>query len=371
MTATLKELCIMKNRWTMSLALAALAPLVSCAPSSSGDATGDPVASGGAQGGHDSGTPVVGGGGDDTAPGDDDLASDGGTSNPGDGASDAAADSGVTDGGTTAPPQLAGAVLWLESTRGVTVATEGGTAITGWKDQSTAHNDASQTTSDLQPTLITRSGLPAVELSGKIPATVANGGGTGGPWLKVKDAASLNWGVDDFTIAVVAAYHNPTDGSHLGAIGCFFGKWGKSAGQGQIMFAGNWPHAEHPNVEYSDLYFGFGEGVASIVTSKSTGFNDDQVRLYVAQRTSTGTVVRVSGKVIDTLASTSVTNVDSVGADVGIGNFGGDESARNLQGDVFAVIALHGTTSADDLSRLESYLMTTYPVTSPPGADGG
>ncbi len=107
------------------------------------------------------------------------------------------------------------------------------------------------------------------------------------------------------------------------------------------------------------------------MTDGRTGFNDDQVRLYVAQRTSAGTVVRVSGQVIETLPSETVVDVSSVGAAVGIGNFGGDESARNLEGDVFAVIALHGVTSADDLTTLETYLMSRYPVTPPPVGDGG
>ena len=342
------------------LCLAALAPFAGCGttdPREEATDAGSPEA--------ESTTPTVPGDGGDHAASDD--GDDGSPTALTDAASASLTDSGPTDGGATSPPQLTGAVLWLEATSGVTLS---GTSVSAWQDQSQAHNDAAQSRSQLQPTMITRSGLPALHFSGKSPATPANSGGTGGPYLQIKDAPSLNWGTDDFLLAVVAAYRNPIDDSHLGVIGAFFGKWGMDAGQGQIMFAGNWPHAEHPNVEYSDLYFGFGEGVRSIVTSQ-TGFNDDQVRLYVAQRTSTGTVVRVSGKVMQTLPSDTVTNVSSVGADVGIGNFGGDVSARALDGDVFAVVAVHGMTSADDLAKLESYLMTSYPVTPPPAGDGG
>ena len=344
----------------LRVALATLAPLAGCGAGGANDAS---TADASAPDRQDAGTnlDVTG---DDAATGDD-LAGDG-SSLPAvtDAGSDARTDAGTRDSGATVLPQLAGTVLWLEAMSGVALS---GAAVTGWEDQSEAHNDAAQTVSQFQPTMIVRSGLPALQFSGKSPANPKNTGGSGGPYLVVKDAASLDWGKDDFTLAIVAAYRNPIDASHDGVEGFFFGKYGKAAGQVQIIFAGNWPQSEGPNIEHSNLFFGFGEpaGVKAIVTPQ-TGFNDDQVRLYVAQRTSTATVVRVSGQIMETLPSTTVIDVSSVGADVGIGNFGGDKSGGALDGDVFAVVAVHGVTSADDLAKLETYLMTTYPVTPPP-----
>ena len=247
-------------------------------------------------------------------------------------------------------PTLAGMVLLLDGARGMMVA---GDKVVRWEDQSTAKNHAFMDTAALQPTFVARgaNGFPAVHFTGKKDPT--SKGGNGGPFLRIKDSASLNWGTDDWLIEVVVAYDNPLDGTHNGVLGAFYGKWGNGV---EILFCGNWPVTE--KTEQAALHIGFGEfGVG--MQSKRLGLNDGMVRVYGARRNKGVLELRINGQ-LDRTAANATKNLDMPGVDVGIGSFSGKSATRSLRGDINLMVAVKGATDDATVSALERYLMARY-----------
>jgi hypothetical protein len=200
-----------------------------------------------------------------------------------------------------------------------------------------------------------------VRFSGKVePPTEQKG--AGGPFLRIVDAPSLNWGTDDFTLLVVAGYDNPLDGTRHGSFGAFYSKWGgdrppsEPAGP-EVLFTGNWPVP--PMTAISAIHIGFG-GPRPGVNSARQGVNDGAVRLYGARRAGDVLEVRINGAVDATTRGVDDVDVDNPGANVGIGSMSGDRGIRALRGDILLLVAIRGAFPADDLRRLEDSIKARF-----------
>lgn len=253
-------------------------------------------------------------------------------------------DSRNVDGATTdtaiafSPLQLSGLALWLDAEKGV-VASAG--KVSGWMDQSGQGNSAVQLTAARQPTVMTGviNGRAVVRFNGTNSV------------LMVADAASLQWGTDDFTIAVVGSWTNP-----MNTYAAFLTK--QAVAYPYVGYA-IWANFPQPS---SSTKFGFQlDAATDFMSSNATALNDGTPRLFVSTRTGTKLEIRLGGTSDSVFTASTARDVTAVGASLFIG--GHEEGAsvtQTLAGDIAELIAVRGTLSASDTQKLESYLKTKY-----------
>ena len=254
-------------------------------------------------------------------------------------------------GSTPTFPSVEGSlVLRLEHDFGIELSAD---KLSAWRDRSAKHNDALQGDAKLQPSIKGLNGLMLPSFSGK--ANPKSTDGSGGPYLRVKDSDSLHWGTGDFAILVVVAYDNALDGTHNGGFGAFFGKFGTP----ELLFTGNWTWSE--TQERSKLHLGFGERAPGFET-KQEGFNDGKLRLVAAVRAGDRANVRVNAVDLGGVNGVGHQDVSAPHVDAAIGSLSGTQALRCLRGQIAAVVALAGPKTNADLSRVETYLMSKYPL---------
>ncbi len=225
--------------------------------------------------------------------------------------------------------------------------------LEAWRDRSAKHNDALQGDPKFQPSIKALNGLMLPTFSGK--ANPKSTDGSGGPYLRIKDSDSLHWGTGDFAILVVVAYDNALDGTHNGGYGAFFGKPGTPG----LMFTGNWTRSE--TEEISQLHLGLGAGAPGLDT-KQQGFNDGKLRLLAAVRAGDRATVRANAVELGGVNGVGHQDLSAPQVDAAIGSFSGTQALRCLRGQIAAVVALAGPQTNADLPRVETYLMSKYPL---------
>jgi hypothetical protein len=280
------------------------------------------------------------------------------------GSAGAGGNGGAVGGGASEPrPAVPGSVLWLEAdASSMDVEAE---HVAQWRDLSDAHNDATQASSNVRPALVAATAIkPAVVHFTAQQHT----------FLGIADAVSLQWGKQDFTVALVFAFTNQpfaegAPGAHLGGWGFALNKItqpsGPRLGWG-IM--GNWPNGETVPVR-SAVGCETTEAGGSLL-SKKNGYNDGALRLWVMRRaTAKSTVELRDNGVVDGSAkggpfmddvTTAGTPLTLGGARLNPSNM--TSAAFNLEGDIAAVVAIKGELSDANLALLEQYLMKKYRV---------
>ena len=261
-------------------------------------------------------------------------------------------------------PALPGAVLWLEASAASSLEVEA-EHVVKWRDLSDAHNDAAQSSVNLRPAMVAATATkPAVVHFTAQQHT----------FLGVADASSLQFGKQDFAVALVFAFTNQpfaegAPGAHLGGWGFALNKItqpsGPRVGWG-IM--GNWPNGETVPVR-SAVGCETTEASGSLL-SKKNGYNDGALRLWVMRRTTAKSLVELRDNgVVDGIAkggsflddvSTAGTPITLGGARLNPGNMA--SAAFNLEGDIAAVVAFKGELSDANVGVLEQYLMKRYRI---------
>ncbi len=292
-------------------------------------APSDPAATPGAAPVSEAGAPAV-------------SAEDAGDSGGGAAATEAGPD--ATEPGPFTPASLgAGLVVWLDASRGVTQAAG---KVSLWADQSGRGNDAAQTVTARQPSV--HPGALA-----KKPTIAFDGAASG---LALADAASLRWGLDDYTIEIVAEYTNTPSTDDVVGYGALWTKGTPAYPYpGVALFANSIAGSATSNllvqVKTPD------DTPRGWVNSKADGLNDGTFRVYGTRRVGQTTLeARVDGAI--TAATIAAVDVSTGGQPVFIGSR--DGSLQLLHGEIAEIVAYRGALSDADIATLEAYLRTKY-----------
>lgn len=236
------------------------------------------------------------------------------------------------------PSQLSGLTLWLDAELGV-VAT--GNKVSGWTDQSTKGNNAAQAMAARQPTVVTK------VINGR---AVLRFDGTNSV-LAVADAANLQWGTDDFTIAVVGSWTNS-----MSTYGAFLTKQLPAYPYAGYSIWANFPQPS------ASTKFGFQlDAATDFMSTTATALNDGTPRVFVSTRTGTKLEVRIGGTSDSVFTATTARDVTASGSSLYIGGHEeGINVTQGLAGDIAELILVRGTLSATDIQKLETYLKTKY-----------
>jgi hypothetical protein len=247
----------------------------------------------------------------------------------------AAGESCVNSGCAFSPSNLEGLALWL---RPGTAATDENGRVARWPDASRYGNDA------VQETAANRPGLGSVDAGG-VPRPIVTFGAPP-TWLVVADAPSLQWGTDDFLVAVVVE-SNPDPGI---VTSCIFRKQDSTDApyQGVSLWA-NFP----------DLGSGLPNALAAMLTTdvklvSNTAINDRLLHVVVFRRAASRLELRIDGQVAQatdgipslTLSSTEPGYIGSHGMGAGGG-------AQELVGAIAEVVIVRGPLAPATVSSLE------------------
>lgn len=250
----------------------------------------------------------------------------------------------ASDGGAFEVGALPGLVLWLESTHGVT-RFDGGT-VAGWADRSGRGNDAFQSVTYNRPTW-------TEQAIGGRPGVHFDMDAMWGQFLTIDDAPTLQWGTDDFTLAVVARYDNETGSTGSASrFGMFFFKQTATAG---LAFQANSPG----QVVTSGVAIELDPDPTERLVSTGTGYNDLQGHLFVARRVGTSLQLRHNG-VADGAKTVPVVDVSAVGQAVHLGATLERIDSTRLNGDLAELVAIKGPLGDVELLALEAYLKAKY-----------
>lgn len=240
------------------------------------------------------------------------------------------------------PSQLPGLVLWLDAGQGVTTVQS---TVSVWADQSGRNNNATQPTATQRPSLVPAviNGHPVVRFDGANTA------------LQIADAASLQWGTDDYTIEIVGSWKN---------VGTSTAMLYAKAVYDTSPYPGALVWANMQDASTSTALGAANESTAGYyVTGTMMNLNDGTARLYAARRYGgTNLEVRINGVSDKSVAMPTARDVSATGNVAYIG--GHPQSATSviqaLDGDIAEVIAVHGTLTPAQLTDLETYLKTKY-----------
>jgi hypothetical protein len=265
---------------------------------------------------------------------------------------DGAMDSPANDAAEFDPSSVSGLVLWLDASKGVTQ-TSG--AISQWADQTTFMNNATQPTTVEEPTFTGTAinGHPAVHFDKD-----AQGINVGGDMLVIADSASLQWGMGDFYVVVVARFDNTlADGAERGE-GLFFSKTSSGSNFPGPFLVGNIPtifsvtHAPAVGISFST------SSASGDYVTTTTAYNDNTPHAFAMQRVGTTLDLRIDGTSVGTSVSSGL-DISNAGSNVTIGADGNGQGVR-LDGDIAEVLAVKGVLQVSDRTGLESYVKTKY-----------
>jgi hypothetical protein len=130
----------------------------------------------------------------------DSAAGDNSTDSPG--TDSPGTDSGIDNdsSGVSSVKDVPGLALWLDGTTGIT---QNAMRVSGWADRSGNGNHTAQTSALMQPTYLAKgiNGQPCIHFDGLAQE---------GQMLVAVDATTLQFGIGDFVVEVVARYDNAT-----------------------------------------------------------------------------------------------------------------------------------------------------------------
>lgn len=250
----------------------------------------------------------------------------------------------VADAGPWSPKTLPNLVLWLDSDVGVVTElpdAEIGFRVVAWKDQSGNGNDAVAPTSGLPP-------KPGTSLGGHPSVRFAY------TRLEIPDAPSLQFGTGDFALAVVGRHTTAVDAGV--GYGFFLTKQNAASPFAGPALIGNDP------VGNSVVLFQSRIGDGQIKTP-TTGWNGGQAMLMVVTRGAGdgGAVVdlRLNGSSAATGSGAPFeVDLSATGRKLVLGD--GPTGSQALIGDIAEVVAVKGSVTSQDVSKLEGYLKAKY-----------
>jgi hypothetical protein len=252
------------------------------------------------------------------------------------------------DMGPIVPPDTSDVVIWLDGDRGVI---QSGDKVTKWTDQSRAHNDFAQSSSQAQPVyLATAVAGHAVVRFDRTRRTV----------LTASDSMSLHFGTAGLTVLLAAADKNPVAGGHGQSVGTVFGKQQVGSDPAEITFAFNWFTTETTPDEPA-LHIGVGEVYAGAISNERT-YNDGTFRIITGSWRASGRdldmSLRVNGKVDGADRQTSAPDLSLVGQPIRLGESYGQATTA----DIGEVVVIKGTPALTEVEDWENYLMAKYQV---------
>jgi len=358
------------KRWALGLSVAVVLGQFGCGSGNSSSPSGTDASGNGddsGQGSPEGSTPVseAGGGVDATTPASGEAGSDGGVDATTTSSQDAGGDASEA-AAPWSPSSLTGLVLWLDGHEGLGMTDGGSDAGDGgpgvlWMDRSGNGNNAVGYGPAIEPAAL--DGQPAVHFNGT-------------DYLLLQDSTSLNWGTNDFLLAVVVQHTTYVDagGSTYGAL---YSKqiYNDPPYQGVGLFA-NLPGGSSNILEQLNEYG------STEVTSGGSGYNDGAPVLVVIHRSSIVLAVDGGTDAGDAGASDAapatlgtmamLINAMDAGYATGSGyaenvdspdfpaRIGGTQAGQDIVGDIAEVLAVDGTVSPSDLQNLQTYLMNKY-----------
>lgn len=232
------------------------------------------------------------------------------------------------------PKALPGLALWLEGGTGLDTSAS---TVVKWHDQSGNKNDATPAKGSTGPVVGTLLSKPALQFNQDSS-------------IEMLDSTSLQWGIGDFLLEIVAAYANPIPDAGF-AYGEFYWKQTQSGAFPGIVLVGNSQLDRTGKV-------GIGLDSNTFIYSTGSNLNDGTPRLIAARRKGTTLEIRLGGAVVGTITNAGVgLDVSAVGSGVRIGGLLG---STTLKGAIAEVIAVKGPTSDGDLAALEGYAIKKY-----------
>jgi hypothetical protein len=319
-------------------------------PSTAGASGGEPPAASAGLGGTGSPAEPDSGGGET-----------GGKASGGESGGGAAGMDGVGGEGTEdvlSPDAFGDLVLWL---RPATCTSDAASRVQSCPDQSGEANDAEQLDSDLRPKPLLDGPNGQMVLS--FDGGPADPTGLTATSLVVPDDASLQLGVDDFTLAVVGRWRNSPVQVNVNSSGN-----AEYAGYGVILqkalpsfpYRGYAMFVNYPvGLVGQDAITRFTAQVeygSGVVQSTWLNVNDDVYRLYMTRRASSQLAVRINGEHSNAIRVPSGSNSNAAYVPITIG---GDGSAP-LRGEIAELVLSRGSTTDAELARFEAGLMQKY-----------
>ncbi len=258
---------------------------------------------------------------------------------------DAGIDSSMAvDAADAAPPPFTPAalgtrvVLWLEADSFKSI--DGGAL---WPDKSGTGNDAYQDAAARAPALIDAAADGAINGHGVVHFA-------GNEYLRITDGTSLQWAASDFGFYVVMRHLNGP--ANVPAYAIVYSKWTDTGPE----FPGFFMWASYPaSTGYVTRL------AASQALASDSGLNDGVIRLVGTRRTGTAYELRVSGKQVDMQPDSSIADPAAFNAAGLPAYIGGREAAiQQLLGDIAEIVAVKGTLTDPEQTRLETYFKTKY-----------
>ena len=178
--------------------------------------------------------------------------------------------------------------------------------------------------------------------------------------LTAPDSPSLQWGLDDFVIEIVAGYDNDPSGGEATGYGLFYGKTEPAFPYvGAAMFAN---FAMPSPSTHVGVQVDVQHGIASLAAQ----LNDGKPRLFAIRRAAGFLEVRVNGTalLLDGRSPLDVATIDVSAAGsaalIGCSKPQGGSLIQRLGGQIAEVVAVKGFLSVVDLARLENHLRAKY-----------
>ena len=239
------------------------------------------------------------------------------------------------------PISVSSAVLWLDSTYGVTT---NGASVVMWNDR-TAFGNGASASPYYAPTLVTQA-------IGKLPGVHFSSTAATAQTLEIADAKSLQWGTSDYFIVVVARFSNdPNGGLVSGAPNLFWKSTFASQTGAGVALWGNVPLSNGTVTSGLVLLED-----ATDYAKDTTAYHDGVARAYAARRVGGALQLRVNGVVTANESESSSVDVSAAGTPVTIGSI---QTYFRLDGDLAEVIACESPTDGE-IAALDAYLATKY-----------
>jgi len=238
------------------------------------------------------------------------------------------------------PRSLNNLVLWLDASQLVKLAPNG--EVMAWGDLSSFQNDA-QAATGFAPTLL-QNGINDL-------SSIHFGASNSPLSLTINDSTSLEWGTDDFVLAVVARFTNDpqaNSAANFYSKSTFLGQ----AGSG-VEFWGNVCDLTNTITDGLLMRENYSTGVTAHVA-----YHDGVARAFLVRRAAGMMELRVNGASVATQSEWGPVDVSAPWTSVLIGADWGHYYP--IFGDIAEIVGLKGPTSIGDLSALEAYLTAKY-----------
>jgi len=235
-------------------------------------------------------------------------------------------------------------VVWLDASRGVQLV-DG--KVARWDDLSGQGNHAQQPGPSHRPS------VEPAGIAGR-PGIAFNPLDTDNHFLNIPDSPSLHFGIEPFTLVLVAKAAHSGNETHAAL-------WTKQ--EGDFPYRGPSLWLDHPaNPREGRLMFQVAFSDSGGVLTREGGFDQGQPFILTGQRVDANTIrVRANGVQSDQALVPNVALVDlsAVRRPVILGA-NGFEDFQHVRGAYGEVIAIRGPVSSEELASLEQYLERKY-----------